>query len=84
MAGWTSAPMLPQLKNMPTLILMGRRDGVVPAAHGQAIADLIDGAILEVVPGSHLFPFTHAANTAARISAFLEQPAEATAEQAAA
>ena len=76
--------MLPQLKNMPTLILMGRRDGVVPAAHGQAIADLIDGAILEVVLGSHLFPFTHAANTAARISAFLEQPAEATAEQAAA
>lgn len=56
MAGWTSAPMLPQLKNMPTLILMGRRDGVVPAAHGQAIADLIDGAILEVVPGSHLSP----------------------------
>jgi pimeloyl-ACP methyl ester carboxylesterase len=74
MAGWTSAPMLPSLKAMPTLILMGERDGVVPACHGQTIADLIDGAVLEVVPGSHLFPFTHAAAVAARITAFLDQP----------
>ena len=73
MAGWTSAAILPHLRNVPTLILMGERDGVVPACHGQAIADLIDGAVLEVVPGSHLFPFTHAAAIAARISDFLEQ-----------
>lgn len=73
MAGWTSAAMLPQLKSMPVLVLMGERDGVVPACHGQAIAGLIDGAVVEVVPGSHLFPFTHAAATAARISAFLDQ-----------
>lgn len=73
MAGWTSAAMLPQLKNIPTLIMMGESDGVVPAFHGQAIADLVDGAVLEVVPGSHLFPFTHAATVAARISAFLDQ-----------
>lgn len=73
MAGWTSAAMLPQLKGVPVLILMGERDGVVPACHGQAIADLIDGALLEVVPGSHLFPFTHAAAISARISAFLDQ-----------
>src|SRR3546814_7690169 len=53
MAGWTSAAMLPQLKGTPVLILMGERDGVVPACHGQAIADLIDGAVLEVVAGSH-------------------------------
>ena len=75
MAGWTSAAMLPQLKSMPVLILMGRNDGVVPASHGQMIADLIDGAVLEVVPGSHLFPFTHAADISLRISAFLDQPA---------
>ena len=73
MAGWTSAAMLPHLRNIPTLVLMGERDGVVPAYHGQAIAELIDGAVLEVVPGSHLFPFTHAAAIAARISGFLEQ-----------
>lgn len=77
MAGWTSAAMLPQLKNVPVLILMGERDGVVPACHGQAIADLVDGAVLEVVPGSHLFPFTNAAAISARISAFLDQPAAA-------
>lgn len=75
MAGWTSAAMLPLLKNMPTLILMGEQDGVVPACHGQTIADLVDGAALELVPGSHLFPFTRAASVAARISGFLDQPA---------
>ena len=74
MASWTSAAMLPHLKNTPVLILMGERDGVVPAGHGQAIADLIDGAALEVVPGSHLFPFTHAAKIATRISEFLDRP----------
>jgi pimeloyl-ACP methyl ester carboxylesterase len=73
MAGWTSAALLPHLKNVPVLILMGERDGVVPASHGQAIADLIDGAVLEVVPGSHLFPFTHAAKIAERISDFLDR-----------
>src|SRR3546814_5589174 len=51
MAGWSSAAMLPALRNVPTLILMGERDGVVPACHGQTIADLTDGAALEVVPG---------------------------------
>src|SRR3546814_11925973 len=76
MAGWTSAAMLPQLKGTPVLILMGERDGVVPACHGPAIADLIDGAVLEVVAGSHLFPFTHAAALSARISAFLDRSEE--------
>lgn len=71
MAGWTSVAMLPHVK-IPVLILMGERDGVVPACHGQAIAELVGGAVLEVVPGSHLFPFTHAAGIAARISSFLD------------
>jgi len=75
MAGWTSAAMLPTLKHMPTLVLMGEQDGVVPACHGQMIAELIDGAVLEVVPGAHMFPFTHAATIAERISEFLDAPA---------
>lgn len=75
MAGWSSAAYLPGLKNLPTLVLMGERDGVMPACYGQMLASLIDGAALEVVPGSHLFPFTDAAAMAARISAFLDQPA---------
>jgi pimeloyl-ACP methyl ester carboxylesterase len=75
MAGWTSAAYLPGLKNMPTLVLTGEQDGVMPACYGQMLASLIDGAVLEVVPGSHLFPFTHAAAIAARISAFLDPSA---------
>ena len=72
MAGWSSAAYLPGLKAMPTLVLVGERDGVMPACYCQMLASLIDGAVLEVVPGSHLFPFTHAAAVAARISAFLD------------
>ncbi len=74
MAGWTSAAMLPTLKTIPTLVLMGQQDGVVPACHGQMIAELIDGSVLEVVAGSHMFPFTHATKIAERISDFLDAP----------
>lgn len=77
MAGWTSIAFLPGLKAIPTLVLMGEQDGVMPACYGQMLAELIDGALLEVVPGSHLFPFTHAAAISTRISAFLDQPARA-------
>jgi len=77
MAGWTSLGLLSGLKNLPTLVLMGERDGVMPACFGEMLADQIDGAVLELVPGSHLFPFTHAAAISARISAFLDQPAKA-------
>ena len=74
MAGWSSMGFLAGLKNLPTLILMGEQDGVMPACYGQMLAEQIDGAVLEVVPGSHLFPFTHAASISARISAFLDLP----------
>ena len=74
MAGWSSIGFLSGLKKLPTLILMGEQDGVMPACYGQMLAEQIDGAVLEVVPGSHLFPFTHAAAISARISAFLDRP----------
>ncbi|HEV2599210.1 alpha/beta fold hydrolase [Sphingopyxis sp.] len=77
MAGWTSVAFLSGLKNIPTLVLAGKQDGVMPACYGQMLAEQIDGALLEMVPGSHLFPFTHAAAIAARISAFLDLPATA-------
>jgi len=82
MAGWSSIGFLPGLKQLPTLVLMGEQDGVMPACYGEMLADQIDGATLEMVPGSHLFPFTHAGAISARISAFLDQ--QAPAEQAAA
>jgi pimeloyl-ACP methyl ester carboxylesterase len=75
MAGWSSVGFLSGLKKLPTLILMGEQDGVMPVCYGQMLAEQIDGAVLEMVPGSHLFPFTHAAAISARISAFLDQPA---------
>jgi pimeloyl-ACP methyl ester carboxylesterase len=77
MAGWSSVGFLSGLKKLPTLMLMGEQDGVMPACYGQMLAEQIDGAVLEVVPGSHLFPFTHAAAISARISAFLDQSAPA-------
>ena len=73
MAGWTSMGCLSGLKHLPTLVLMGEQDGVMPACYGQMLAEQIDGAQLEMVPGSHLFPFTHAAAISGRISAFLDR-----------
>ena len=72
MAGWSSVGFLSGLKQLPTLVLMGEQDGVMPACYGQMLADQIEGAVAETVPGSHLFPFTHAATISARISAFLD------------
>jgi pimeloyl-ACP methyl ester carboxylesterase len=75
MMGWSSVGFLSGLKNLPALVLMGEQDGVMPACYGEMLADQIEDAVLEMVPGSHLFPFTHAAAIAARISAFLDSPA---------
>ncbi|MDK2759744.1 MAG: alpha/beta hydrolase [Sphingopyxis sp.] len=72
MAGWSSIGFLSGLKNLPTLVLTGERDGVMPPCYGQMIADQIEGAIAETMPGSHLFPFTHAAAVAERITRFLD------------
>ncbi len=83
MAGWSSVGFLARLKNLSALVLAGEQDGVMPACYAQMLADQIDGASLEMIPGSHLFPFTHAAAIAARISAFLDQPAPAMEQTAA-
>ena len=48
---------------------------LVVLALSLAVASLVVFLVLEVVPGSHLFPFTHAAKIAARISDFLDAPA---------
>jgi pimeloyl-ACP methyl ester carboxylesterase len=72
MTGWSSIGYLAGLKGIATLVLMGEQDGVMPACYGEMLAEQIDGAVLERVPGSHLFPFTHAAAVSARISAFLD------------
>lgn len=71
-SGWSMLAALDTAPSQPTLILMGQQDGVVPACHGDMLADRIRGARVERVPGAHLFPFTAAADTAQRIARFLD------------
>jgi pimeloyl-ACP methyl ester carboxylesterase len=42
--------------NLPTLIVWGESDRMIPASHGRAAADLIDGCRLDVVPGAGHYP----------------------------
>jgi pimeloyl-ACP methyl ester carboxylesterase len=41
---------------MPTLIIWGERDRIIPVEHGRAAHELIDGSRLEVFPGAGHFP----------------------------
>lgn len=72
MAGWTSAPFLPFLKQK-TLILMGADDRIVPPVNGKIMGALIPNARLEIVPGGHLFLVTQPRSTIPLIKAFLEE-----------
>jgi poly(3-hydroxyalkanoate) depolymerase len=59
----------------PTLVLAGESDPIVPVANGRILAGRIPNARLEVVEGGHLFLLTHALQMAARVNAFLNEPA---------
>ena len=50
-AGMDLRPDLPRI-SAPTLVLAGAEDPATPPEHGAAIADLIDGARLEVIPAA--------------------------------
>jgi len=43
-------------EGMPTLIIWGDRDRIIPVEHGRAAAELIDGSRFEVFPGAGHFP----------------------------
>jgi poly(3-hydroxyalkanoate) depolymerase len=73
MAGWTSAPFLPLIRQK-TLVIMGREDRIVPLANGRILARLIPRARLEVVGGGHLFLVSRAAEAIPPIRAFLTEP----------
>jgi pimeloyl-ACP methyl ester carboxylesterase len=68
--GWTSWLWLPRLR-LPTLILMGDDDPIVPTINGRIIASRLPDARLEIVPCGHLFILTDPAGTAARIEDFI-------------
>ena len=43
---------------IPTLIVWGERDAVIPASHGHIAHELMPGSRLEIVPGAgHFLPF---------------------------
>jgi pimeloyl-ACP methyl ester carboxylesterase len=52
---------------VPTAVLVGSADRVVPAASGTQLADRIPGATLEIVTGGHLLPQLQAAAVASTV-----------------
>ncbi|WP_075791437.1 alpha/beta fold hydrolase [Massilia putida] len=55
---------------MPVTILYGKDDRILdPRAHGQALADKVRGARLELIEGGHMLPVTNPEATAAFIMA---------------
>ena len=74
MAGWTSAPALPLLKQ-DTLIMMGDEDPIMPLANGHILHTLIPNSRLEVFKrGGHLFMLSHQAQTLRLLRRFLDTP----------
>jgi poly(3-hydroxyalkanoate) depolymerase len=73
-AGWSSLPFIRFLK-MPTLVMMGDKDSVVPLINGQILTWALPQARLYVVEGGgHLFLVTRAGETADVIRDFLNEP----------
>ena len=71
LAGWTSVPLLPLL-DVPTLILAGDEDTVVPPANARLLHALIPDSRLQwVAGGGHLFLLSHLAESAAALDRFL-------------
>jgi poly(3-hydroxyalkanoate) depolymerase len=72
MTGWTSLPWLWTLK-LPTLILAGRDDPIVPLANGRLMARMIPNSRLEILDDGHLFMVTRPVETAAIVEKFLDE-----------
>lgn len=81
-AGWSSLPFIRFMK-MPTLVMMGDKDSIVPLVNGQILAwALPEGQLHVVEGGGHLFLVTRAAETAGVINNFLAGPASRAARAA--
>jgi pimeloyl-ACP methyl ester carboxylesterase len=69
--GWTSIHWLHRLV-MPTLVVAGKRDELVPLVNARLLAARIPNAQLRVLPDAgHLFPFTRPVQTAQIVAEFL-------------
>lgn len=53
--------------SMPTLVVWGEQDGLVPLAHAHAYADALPHATLEVLPGAAHYPYAETPETFARV-----------------
>jgi len=72
-AGWTSVPWLPLLRQ-PTLILAGSDDPVIPLVNARLMAALIPGSKLHVIDDGHLFVLSQPDETARLLREFLAAP----------
>ena len=78
LAGWSSVPLLPLL-DVPTLIMAGDEDQVVPPVNSQFLHALIPGSKLRLIRGGgHMFPFSHRSAFLSEVERFLGsgQPAQ--------
>jgi len=74
MVGWTSLPFIPFL-NVPTLIMGGDRDKIVPLINMKIIHRAMPNARLHVVPGGgHLFIISRLPEIMPIVRGFLEEP----------
>jgi pimeloyl-ACP methyl ester carboxylesterase len=71
--GWSAVSALGKVQNIPTLVLGGTCDMVVPIAYPQWLARLIPGSRLVEISGAHLFAFRQAERVGPMISAFLDE-----------
>lgn len=74
--GWTSYLWLPRIK-VPSLVLMGDDDPLVPMVNGEMLASRLPNSKLETVHCGHMFLLTQAEQIADRVEAFLHEEAVA-------
>ena len=74
--GWSSLPFIRFLK-MPTLVMAGDRDQIVPMANARILHLALPNSRLKVIEdGGHLFLVTKAAATLPAIVDFLDEPVD--------
>ncbi len=71
--GWTSFHWLRSLK-MPTLVMMGTDDPIMPVVNGRLLAAMIPNAHLFTIDDGHLFLLTRAGECAQIIASFVKRP----------
>jgi proline iminopeptidase len=74
-AGHDTRRRLAELEGLPTLVVHGLEDGLIPPERGRELAESIPGARLELIPAcGHLLATDAEETTASAILAHLDQP----------